>query len=90
MNKILQFPVVRIIIASLFVGTATAVGQILLGLLRAAFSITNPAIANALAFILIIPLTYFAYRAPCSPGSKSEMATELGFSKPGRNSGSAP
>jgi CAAX protease family protein len=86
MNKILQFPIVRIIIAILFVGAATAVGQILLGLLRAAFSITNPAIANALAFILIIPLTYFAYLFYVRWIEKRE-ATELGFSSASKEFG---
>src|SRR5690349_7628771 len=62
MNKILQFPLVRIVIAVLFVGVGLLVGQTLLSLLRAAFSIKELGLANILAFLLITPLTYFAYR----------------------------
>lgn len=62
MNKILQFPLVRIVIAVLFVGVGLLVGQTLLSLLRAAFSIKDLGLANTLAFLLITPLTYFAYR----------------------------
>ena len=62
MNKILQFPLVRIIIAVLFVGVGITVGQTILNLLRAAFSITNIGVANLLAFVLVTPTTYFAYR----------------------------
>jgi membrane protease YdiL (CAAX protease family) len=79
MKKILQFPIVRILIAILFVGAATAVGQILLSLLRTAFSISNLAIANALAFSLITPLTYFAYLLYVRLIEKRDV-TELGFS----------
>lgn len=61
MNKLLRFPLIRLIIAILFVGLGIAVGQILLNLLRAAFSITNTALANWLAFVLVTPATYFAY-----------------------------
>jgi uncharacterized protein len=61
MKKILQFPVIRILIAIVFVGVATAAGQILLGLLREVFSLQNTAIANILAFLLITPLTYLTY-----------------------------
>ena len=61
MNKFLQFPLVRIIIAVLFVGVGLLIGQTLLSLLRSAFSITNISLANVLAFVLITPLTYFAY-----------------------------
>jgi uncharacterized protein len=61
MKKILQFPVIRILIAIVFVGVATAAGQILLGLLREVLSLQNTAIANILAFLLITPLTYLAY-----------------------------
>jgi membrane protease YdiL (CAAX protease family) len=63
MNKVLQFPLVRIVIAVLFVGVGLLIGQTLLSLLRSAFSITNLGLANVLAFILITPLTYFAYWA---------------------------
>ncbi len=61
MNKILQFPPVRIIIAVVLVGIGITVGQTLLDLLRTAFSITNLGLANVLAFVLITPATYFAY-----------------------------
>jgi hypothetical protein len=61
MNKLLQFPLIRIIIAVLLIGVGIAVGQIILNLLRAVLSITNTGIANLLAFILIAPATYFAY-----------------------------
>jgi membrane protease YdiL (CAAX protease family) len=79
MKKLLQFPVLRILIVVLLVGLATAIGQIILGLLRTTLSITNPAIANLLAFLLIIPLTYFAYRFYVRRIETREM-TELGFS----------
>ncbi|HXQ33350.1 MAG TPA: type II CAAX endopeptidase family protein [Anaerolineales bacterium] len=61
MNKIIQFPVIRILIAMLFVGVGIAIGQIILNLLRSVFSITNTGIANILAFVLITPITYFSY-----------------------------
>ena len=61
MNKALQFPLFRIVIAILFVGVGLLLGQSLLSLLRSAFSITNLSVANVLAFLLITPLTYFAY-----------------------------
>ena len=61
MNKILQFPLVRIVIAVLFVGVGLIVGQTLLNLLRSIFAITNTGLANLLAFVLITPATYFAY-----------------------------
>jgi len=61
MNKILQFPLVRIVIAVLFVGVGLIVGQTVLNLLRLVFSITNTGLANLLAFFLIMPTTYFAY-----------------------------
>lgn len=63
MNKILQFPLVRIVIAVLFIGVGLIIGQTLLSLSRSALSITNIGLANVLAFILITPLTYFAYWA---------------------------
>jgi uncharacterized protein len=86
MNKILQFPIVRMILAILFVGAAAAVGQILLNLLRTAFSVSDPAIANILAFILITPLTYLAYSLYVRRIEKREM-TELGFSNAWREFG---
>jgi len=63
MNKVLQFPLVRIVIAVLFIGVGLIIGQTLLSLSRSALSITNIGLANVLAFILITPLTYFAYWA---------------------------
>jgi membrane protease YdiL (CAAX protease family) len=61
MNKIVQFPVVRIVIAILFVGVGLIVGQTVLNLLRSSFADTNTALANLIAFVLITPATYFAY-----------------------------
>jgi len=61
MNKVLQFPLVRLLVAVLFVSVGLLVGQTLLSLLRSVLSIANRNAANLLAFILIIPLTYFAY-----------------------------
>lgn len=61
MSKVLQFPLVRIVIAVLFVGVGVLVGQTVLNLLRSAFSITNTRVANLLAFALVTPATYFAY-----------------------------
>ncbi len=61
MNKILQFPFVRIISAVVLVGIGITLGQTILNTLRAAFSITNTGLANLLAFVLVAPATYFAY-----------------------------
>jgi len=61
MNKILQFPLVRIMIAVVSVGIGITVGQTILNLLRTAFSITNVGLANLLAFVLVTPAAYFAY-----------------------------
>jgi len=61
MNKILQFPLVRIIIATLFVGVGVAIGQVALNLLRSALSITDTGVANLFAFLLVTPAAYFAY-----------------------------
>jgi membrane protease YdiL (CAAX protease family) len=61
MKKFLQFPLVRIVIATLCIGVGVAIGQIVLNLLRSVFSITGTAVANLLAFLLIIPLTYVTY-----------------------------
>jgi len=61
MNKILQFPLVRIMIAILFVGVGVAIGQVALNLLRSALSITDAEVANLLAFLLVTPAAYFAY-----------------------------
>jgi CAAX protease family protein len=77
MNKILQFPLVRMMIAVLFVSIAILVGQTLLSLSRSALSIKDIALANVLAFILITPLTYLAYWAYVRYVEKRKM-TELG------------
>jgi CAAX protease family protein len=63
MNKVLQFPLVRIVLAVLFIGVGLMIGQTLLSLIRSYFAITNTGLANVLALILITPLTYFAYSA---------------------------
>jgi membrane protease YdiL (CAAX protease family) len=61
MKKIIQFPLVRMLIAILVIGVAITIGQMLLNLLRAAFSITNTTLANFMAFLLVVPTVYFAY-----------------------------
>jgi len=78
MNKILQYPLVRIILAVLFVGIGVIVGQIILNLLRSALSITNAGVANLLAFVLITPAAYFAYRMYVRTIEKRD-PVELGF-----------
>ena len=80
MKKFLGFPVVRIFIAILMVGTAVAIGQIILNLLRTVLSIKDPAVANLLAFVIITPLAYFAYSLFVQRLEKREMS-ELGSSK---------
>src|SRR5689334_1628853 len=77
MNKFLQFPLVRIMIAVVSVGIGITVGQTLLNLLRTAFSITNIGLANLLAFVLVMPPTYFAYWIYVRYIEKREL-TELG------------
>lgn len=77
MNKVLQFPLVRILIAVLFVGVGLMIGQTLLSLLRSAFSIGDQGAANVLAFILITPLAYVAYWVYVRYVEKRTM-TELG------------
>jgi len=79
MNKFLQFPLVRIIIAMLFVGVGIAIGQTILNLLRSVLSITNIGLANLLAFVLVTPATYFAYWIYVRYLEKREL-TELGSS----------
>jgi len=87
MNKILQFPLVRIIIAVVLVGIGITVGQTILNLLRGAFSITNIGLANLLAFVVITPATYFAYwiyvrsieRRDLSELSSSNALQEIGL-----------
>ncbi len=79
MNKILKFPPVCIIMAVMLVGIGITIGQTLLTLLRGAFSITNTGLANVLAFILVTPVTYFAYWISVHYIEKREL-TELGGS----------
>ena len=79
MTKLLRFPLVRIIVAVVFVGVGILVGQTVLNLLRSAFSITNIGFANLLAFVLITPTTYFAYGIYVRYIEKRDL-TELGFS----------
>jgi membrane protease YdiL (CAAX protease family) len=61
MNRIVQFPFVRIITATLFVSAGVAFGQLVLNLLRSALSIKDASISNLLAFLIIIPAAYFTY-----------------------------
>ena len=61
MNKILQFPLIRMLIAVLCIGIAIAVGQAVLSVVRSLFSITNTGLANLLAFVIVTPAVYFAY-----------------------------
>jgi len=77
MNKLLQFPLVRIVIAVLLLGIGITVGQTILNLLRAAFSITNTGLANLLALILVTPITFLAYWIYVHYIEKREL-TELG------------
>ena len=77
MNKILQFPLIRIVIAVLLVGIGITVGQTILNLLRSAFLITDTGLGNLLAFVLVMPPTYFAYWIYVRYIEKREL-TELG------------
>src|SRR5215216_3094798 len=61
MNKILKLPLVRILIAVLFIGIGIAVGQAVLSVVRSIFSITNIGLANLLAFVIVTPAVSFAY-----------------------------
>jgi membrane protease YdiL (CAAX protease family) len=79
MNKLLKFPPFRVIIAVLLVGIGITIGQTVLDLLRGTFSITNTGLANLLAFILVTPLTYFAYWIYVHYIERREL-TELGGS----------
>ena len=79
MNKILQFPLIRMIIAVLFVGIGITVGQTILNLLRSEFSITNIGGANLLALVLVTPATYLAYWIYVHYIEKRDL-TELGHS----------
>lgn len=79
MNKFMQFPLVRIITATLFVGAGIVIGQMVLNLLRSTLSIKDAAIANLLAFLIIIPTVYFAYWMYVRMVEKREL-TELGGS----------
>lgn len=80
MNKIVQFPLVRMLIALVFIGIGIAVGQIVLNLLRSAFSITNIGLASLLAFVLVTPASYFAYWMYVRYIERREL-TELGHEK---------
>ncbi|HZM21158.1 MAG TPA: type II CAAX endopeptidase family protein [Anaerolineales bacterium] len=86
MNKIVQFPVIRILIAVLFVGVGIAIGQIILNLLRSVLSITDTGIANILAFVLITPIAYFSYALYVRLIEKREL-TELSLSNAFREFG---
>ncbi|HLO13570.1 MAG TPA: hypothetical protein VK206_01985, partial [Anaerolineales bacterium] len=86
MNRVLQFPLLRMIVAILLVGVGIALGQMILGLLRSAFSITNAGLANLLAFLLVTPLTYFAYWIYVHYVEKREL-TELGRTNAAREFG---
>jgi len=79
MNKVLQFPLVRIIIAVLFIGIAIVVGQTVLKILQSVFLITNIGTLNILAFVVLTPTIYFAYWIYIHYMGKREL-TELGFS----------
>ena len=76
MRNVIQFPLVRIIIAVVFVGIGLLGGQTLLSHVRSALAITNTGLANLLAFVLITPITYFAYRIYVRAVEKRE-TTEL-------------
>jgi hypothetical protein len=78
MSGFLKFPPVRILVAVLIIGICLIVGQTVLNLLRSAFSTTNTSLANLLAFVLVTPATYFAYRIYIRAIEKRDM-TELGF-----------
>jgi hypothetical protein len=62
MKKISQVPLFRILTGILVSGAGVLAGQIILNLLRSTFSITDTAVANLLALLLITPAVYFAYR----------------------------
>jgi len=79
MNKFLQFSLVRIVVAILFITIGFIAAQLALNLLRPALSITDVGIAQILAFILFAPLTYFAYSLYVRLVEKRGM-TELGIS----------
>jgi membrane protease YdiL (CAAX protease family) len=87
MRNALQFPLIRIIAAVLIVGIGVVVGQIILNLLRSAFSITNTGVANLLAFILLTPATYFAYWIYVRAIEKRDLS-ELEFTGASREFGS--
>jgi len=61
MGKIVKFPIVRMIVAVLCVGTGILVGQMALNFLRLVFSISDPGLTNLLAFLLVAPAAYFGY-----------------------------
>jgi membrane protease YdiL (CAAX protease family) len=86
MNKVLQFPIVRIVIAILFIGIGFIVSQVIFNFLRSALSISNTATASILAFLLFTPATYFAYRLYVRLIEKRDL-TELGLSNASREFG---
>ena len=87
MNRPLQIPVVRIVLAILFVGAGIGIGQIVLNLLRSSLSITNSAVANILAFVLMTPLACSVYVLYVHSVEKRP-TRELGFSNALREFGS--
>jgi len=79
MNKLLQSPLVRIVVAILFITIGFIAAQLALNFLRPVLSITDIGTAQILAFILFAPLTYFAYSLYVRLVEKREIS-ELGFS----------
>jgi uncharacterized protein len=80
MNKILQFPLVRMLIAVLFTGIGIVVGQAVLSVVRSIFSIINTGLANLLAFVIVTPAVYFAYWMYVRYVERRDL-TELGHEK---------
>jgi len=79
MNKLLQFPLVRIVVAILFIAIGFIAAQLALNFLRPALSIADTGTAQILAFILFAPLTYFAYSLYIRLVEKREIS-EFGLS----------
>jgi hypothetical protein len=77
-NKILQFPLVRILIAVLFIGMGIVVGQAFLNVIRAVFSISHTGLANLLAFVIVTPAAYFSYWMYVRYVERLDL-TELGY-----------
>jgi hypothetical protein len=80
MNKFLQFPLVRMLIAVLFTGIGIVVGQAVLSIVRSLFSITNTGLANLLAFVIVTPAIYFPYWMYVRFVERRDL-TELGHEK---------